>query len=455
MQIIIIGCGKVGRNLARQLSAEDHNITVIDINPDTVQRVSMTYDVMGIIGNGASYSVLQEADIEHTDILLAVTESDEVNLLCCFIARNPNCRTIARVRNPIYSAEREKFKKEFGISRIINPERVAAQEIRQVLQFPAAMEISSFARGNSDLITFPVKKDSPLIGKQLKAMNDLKEEDALICAVRREKEVIIPNGDFIIRENDILTIIARSDKAVHIFKRLGIYEVHVKNTMIIGGGQLAYYLGDMLIRSGIRVKIIERKKERAERLSEMLPDATVICGDGTSQELLAEEHLDQMEACVAATGLDEANIILSLYARNIVKSKVVTKMSHLDLNTVIDSLDLDTVIDTKDATTERILQVVRAMSNSYGSGVETLYKLCDDKVEALEFIIKEDSELTNVTLKDMRLKDNVLIAGIFRNGNLIIPGGDDVFKKGDSVVIATTHKGFTDMKQILERGIIQ
>ncbi len=449
MQIIIIGCGKVGRNLTGQLSEEDHNVTVIDKNPEAVQRVSETYDVMGITGNGASYTVLQEAGLETADILLAVTESDEINLLCCFIAKNPRCRTIARVRNPIYSVEREKFKKEFGISVIINPERVAAQEIRQLLEFPAAIEISSFAKGNTDLITFAVRKGSQLIGRQLKSMKDLKDEDALICIAERDKNVLIPNGDYRIAENDILTIIARSDRAALIFRKLGIYESHVKNTMIIGGGQMAYYLGEMLAHSGIRVKIIEKRRERAEMLSDMLPSATIICGDGTSQELLGEEHLDQMEACVAATGMDEANIIMSLYAKDIVKSKVITKISHLDLGTVISSLDLDSIVDTKDATTARILQYVRGMSNSPDSGVETLYKLREGKVEALEFIIKEDSELTNATLKDMRLKDNLLIAGIFRNGKLIIPGGDDVFKKGDSVIIATTHKGFTDIKQIL------
>ncbi len=449
MQIIIIGCGKVGRNLARQLSEEDHNITVVDINPETIQRVTMAYDVMGITGNGASYTVLQEADIDNADILLAVTQSDEINLLCCFIAKNHKCRTIARVRNPVYSAERAKFKKEFGISMIINPERASAQVIRQILEFPAALEISNFGRVNTDLITFIVKKGSALIGRQLKSMTDLREEAALICVAEREKKVIIPNGDYRIEENDILTIIASSEKAVHIFKKLGVYESHVKNAMIIGGGQLAYYLTDMLTGSGIKVKIIERSRERAVELSDLLPHATIICGDGTSQELLNEEHLDQMEACVAATGLDEANIILSLYARRKVKSKVVTKMSHLDLNTVIDGLDLDSIIDTKDVTSMSILQYVRAMSNSIGSGVETLYKLREDKVEALEFIVKDDSELTNVALKDMELKENVLIAGISRNGKLIIPGGNDVFMKDDHVFIATTHKGFTDMKQIL------
>ena len=449
MQIIIIGCGKVGRKLTRQLSEENHNITVIDIDAERVQRISMTYDVMGITGNGASYSVLQDADIEHADMLLAVTHSDEINLLCCFIARNPRCRTIARVRNPIYSKEREKFKKEFGISMIINPERVAAREIRQLLQFPAALEISSFAKGNTDLITFAVKKGSAFVGQQLKSMTDLRNENALVCIAERDKEVIIPNGEFTIRENDILTMIALSEEAMNIFKRLGIYESHVKNTLIIGGGQIAYYLAEMLLKSGIHVKIIEIDKNRAEELSDLLPKATVICGDGTSLEVLGEEHLEQMEACVAATGLDEANIILSLYARKTARAKVITKLSHLELNSVIDGLDLDSVIDAKDATTDSILQYVRAMSNSFGSGPETLYKLCDDRVEAMEFIVREDSELTGVTLKEMRLKDNILIAGIFRNGKLIIPGGDDVFQKGDSVIIVTTHKGFTDIMEIL------
>ncbi len=450
MQIIIVGCGKVGRELARQLSEEGHNVTIIDMNPEMVQRVSIAYDVMGITGNGASYTTLENADLAHTDILIAVAHSDEVNLLCCFIAKNAPCKKIARVRNPIYLAEKENFRRDLGVSMIINPERTAAAEIRRILEFPSAMDINSFAKGRIDLITFRLKKTSSLSGQKLKNMAALREAETLVCIVEREGEVIIPDGDFVIRDGDVLSLIASPNKAARVFRDLGVYTSPVKNTLIIGGGEIAFYLAEMLLSSGIHVKIIERDRERAEELCDLLPAATVICGDGTSQDLLHEERLQDMDACVAATGVDEENIILSLYARDIVKSKVVTKISHLEFTKVLESLNLDSIIDAKLATTEQILQYVRAMGEIIGRGVETLYKMSNDRVDALEFAINNESKLTGVPIRDMKLKKSILIAGILRKGKLIIPGGDDWFQKGDSVIVATTHKGFGSINDILQ-----
>lgn len=451
MQIIIVGCGKVGKYLVRELAAENHNVTIVDIDGETVRDTALQYDVMGVEGNGTSYKTLEEADIAHADILIAATESDEVNLLCCFIAKKAKCRTIARVRNPIYSEESEKFRQELGISMIINPERAGAIEMLQLLQFPSAIEISSFAKGGIEMLAFRVKEDSILTGKKIKDITELQQYQLLICVAERGEEVIIPNGDFVIEAGDVLSFIAIPGQASRVFRDLGIYTNSVKNAMIVGCSQTGYYLAEMLLKAGIKVKIVEIDKKRCEEVAINLPKADVIYGDGTSQKLMEEEHLEKMDACIASTNIDEENIIFSLYARNKVRKKVITKISHLEFNNVIQSLKLDGIVNPKEAAAETILMYVRAMSNSSGSNVQTLYKLKDDRVEALEFIVCGDSKLVGIELRNMNFKKNVLIAGIVREGKLIIPGGGDYFMPGDSVVIATTNKGFLRLEDILER----
>lgn len=451
MQIIIVGCGKVGRALAAQLSGEDNNVTVVDTNGDVVKTVANYYDVMGVAGNGASYSVLAEADIEHTDVLIAVTHNDEVNLLCCVVARKAaNCHTIARVRNPVYSEERAFLRKELGLSMIINPEYAAAQEIARLLRFPSAIEIDSFSKGRIEMLRFRVPAASILNGLALRELPQRLPMDVLICAAERGEEVLIPDGNFVIRSGDLLSMIAIPGNAAAFFKKVGISTNQVKNTMIIGGGEITYYLSKLLLNMGIRVKIIEKRRERCEELSDLLPKATIICGDGSDRELLREEHLEQMDSLVAGTDMDEENIILSLYARDRVRAKVVTKLNHLDFNDVIHSLDLDSLIYPKNIAAEYILQYVRAIGNSMGSNVETLYKLMDGRVEALEFLVHKNSDLAGIRLQDMRLKRNLLIAGIGRKGRLIIPGGQDEFLPGDSVIVVTTDSGFQDIHDILD-----
>ena len=451
MQIIIVGCGKVGRALAAQLSGEDNNVTVVDTNGDVVKTVANYYDVMGVAGNGASYSVLAEADIEHTDVLIAVTHNDEVNLLCCVVARKAaNCHTIARVRNPVYSEERAFLRKELGLSMIINPEYAAAQEIARLLRFPSAIEIDSFSKGRIEMLRFRVPAASMLDGLALRELPQKLPMDVLICAAERGEEVLIPDGNFVIRSGDLLSMIAIPGNAAAFFKKVGISTNQVKNTMIIGGGEITYYLSKLLLNMGIRVKIIEKRRERCEELSDLLPKATIICGDGSDRELLREEHLEQMDSLVAGTDMDEENIILSLYARDRVRAKVVTKLNHLDFNDVIHSLDLDSLIYPKNIAAEYILQYVRAIGNSMGSNVETLYKLMDGRVEALEFLVHKNSDLAGIRLQDMRLKRNLLIAGIGRKGRLIIPGGQDEFLPGDSVIVVTTDSGFQDIHDILD-----
>jgi trk system potassium uptake protein TrkA len=453
MQIIIVGCGKVGSALAAKLSNEDHNITVIDTNAERVRHLTDLYDVMGICGNGTDYQILERADIQNTDLIIAVTYSDEVNLLCCVLAKRASaCRTIARVRNPIYSTGRDYIRRELGLAMTINPEHAAAREIVHLLRFPTAMGINSFSKGHIEMFRFRVPDQSPLIGCAVKDSKIL-QKDGLICIAERGDEIVIPDGNYVISKNDKLSVILSPKNAMAFISAVGLKTETVKNTMIVGCGEMGYYLSKMLINMGIKVKIIERDRDRCELLAEHLPKAQIICGDGSDEDLLREEGLDEMDSLVACTGIDEENIILSLYAKNKIHTKVVTKMSRLEFNDVIRSLDLDSVINPKAITTESILQYVRAMANSYDSNVETLYKIMDDRVEALEFVIHHNSAITHLPFEDLKIKKNTIIAGIYRQNKLIIPDGQSYFIPGDSVIVVTTNTGFDNIGDILENKV--
>lgn len=451
MKIIIVGCGKVGCALAKQLSKEKHNITVIDTNYNLVHTTSNSYDVMGIVGNGASNIVQSEADIEHTDLFIAVTGSDELNLLCCVIAKKTgNCSTIARVRNPVYSKETAFIRQELGLSMIINPELAAATEIARLLRFPTAIEIDTFAKGRVEMLRFKVPMHSQLHNMALKDIPSQLRSEVLICAAERGENIYIPSGNFTIKEGDILSIIASPKNSSDFFRKIHLETNQVKSAMIAGGGEISYYLAKQLMHMGIEVKIIEIDSKRCDELSELLPEATILNGDASDESLLLEEHIELAESFVALTDMDEENIILSLYAQNKVKSKVVTKINHLNFDDVIHTLSLDSVIYPKHITTEYIIQYVRAKKNSIGSNIETLYKLMDDRVEALEFAINDSTRITGIPLYKLDLKPNLLIGCINRSGKIIIPGGQDVFKSGDTVIVVTTNAGLQDVHDILQ-----
>ena len=452
MQIIIVRCGKVGSILAEVLSQEGHDISIIDTNDSVVEEISNNYDTLGVVGNGASYSVLKEAGIEKAHLLIAVTDSDELNLLCCLIARKAgNCRTIARVRTPIYSEEARFIKDTIGLSMIINPEYEAACEMTRLLRFPSAIDINLFNRGHVELLNFEVEQGSIIDGMQIKDMRSKLKCDVLVCTIERDEKVIIPNGDFKILENDIVSIIAPHKKAVEFFVKLGMIPNPVKNTMIIGGGKLSYYLSQQLLKYGISVKIVEKDRTRCEELTELLPKAMIINGDGTDKRLLKEEGLKDIESFASLTGIDEENILLSLYVRSKIKGKIITKVNRICFDEVIDSLNLGSIISPKYITSEYILQYVRAMNNSIGSNVETLYKIKKDKAEAIEFYVNEGSKLIGVPLEKLDLKDNLLICSINRNGKTITPMGQDHIEKGDYVIVVTTNARLHDLSDILRR----
>lgn len=405
MHIIIVGCGKVGRTLAEQLQEEEIDLTLIDTVEKTVNDVTEDIDAMGIVGNGASINTLMEAGISTADILIAVTASDELNLLCCLIAQKTgSCQTIARVRNPIYSQEIGFIKEKLGISMIINPEYAAAQEISRLLRFPAAIKIDPFSRGKVELLKFKVLPEFGLNGMSISRITEKFRCDILFCAVENREELTIPGGDYVIHDGDFVSIIATPQNTALFFKKIGFRTNQVKNALIIGGGTISYYLAKTLIDTRIHVKIIKKDPARCEFLSDQLPEATIINGDGTDRALLLEEGLETAESFVTLTNFDEENIFLSLFAKKSSGAKVVAKVNRLPYTDVIDDLDLGSVIYPKYITSDSILRYVRAMQNTIGSNVETLYHILDSQAEALEFAVHDSSPVTGVPLSELKLK---------------------------------------------------
>lgn len=451
MDIIIVGCGKVGYTLVEQLSSENHNLIVIDEKPEKVQNITDSLDAMGIVGNGINHRILQEAGIASADLLIAVTGDDEKNLLCCVIARKTgHCRTIARVRNPIYNGEIDFLKKEFGLAMIINPELAAANEIARIFQFPSAIRVDSFAKGHVELLHFKVGANSPLIGLKLMNFHQTFHCNVLVCTVIRGEEVIIPNGAFTFQENDIVAIASERRNALLFFRKIGIVKKSVDNAILAGGGKISYYLAKSLIQAGIKVTIIEVDRDRCEHLSDILPEATIICGDATNQNLLLQEGLEHAQGFAALTGLDEENILLSLYANSVSNAKTVTKINRITFNSVINELNLGSIIYPRVITSDYIFKYVRSTNYSLNSNVEKLYKLANGKAEALEFYIKADSAVAGIPLQDLRIRKNTLIGCIYRHGKVIIPTGQDMMLAGDSVLVVLSGYRFSDIKEILE-----
>ena len=450
MKIIIVGCGKVGTTLAEQLNRENHDITLIDCDSEALQSISDSTDVMSVTGNGAVYQVQMEAGIKEADLLIATTNSDELNMLCCLIAKKAgNCHTIARIRNPEYSAEINYIREELNLSLAINPELAAAREIARLLRFPNAIKIELFAKGRIELLKFLIPKESILDRmKEMDVVSRLKS-NVLICAVERGDDVVIPDGNFEMRGGDKMSFIAPHADCADFFRKAGIENNTVNSAMFVGGGKLTVYLAKALADTKIKIKIIEQDEERCRILSEILPHAMIIHGDGSDQKLLLEEGIRQTEAFASLTGFDEENILLSLYAASQSRAKLITKVNKIAFENVINSLNLGSVIYPKMLTADIILQYVRAMQNSMGSNIETLYKIVADKAEALEFRVRGDSPVLGIPLEKLRTRNNLLVACINRNGRIIMPRGKDTLEAGDTVIIVTTHTGLNDLKDIL------
>ncbi len=452
MNIIVVGCGKVGGSVAGQLSDEDHNITVIDINPKTIESISIKYDVIGMIGNAGSAKVMKQAGIEHADLLLALTGDDELNLLCCLFGRTlGKCKTVARIKNPIYEDEIGVLQEELGLAMIVNSERLAAQEVARVVRFPAAQRVDTFNKGRVELLRYRIPAESKFDGCSVADMNQKYHLDALICAVEQaDGNVVIPNGDFILHSKDVISFATAPNRENQLMQIFGIGKTRTNSCMIVGGGGIAYYLAKQLMQMGISVTIIEKNKERCQHLADQLEGAVIIYGDAIDESILEEEGLAQTDSFAALTNMDETNIILTLFAQKKTRAKLITKVHSLNIDSVLGNMDLDTVVCPKNVVADMVSQYVRAMSNSVGSNVETLYHLINNKVEALEFIIKANCLMIGKPLMELNLKEGVIIASICRGRQVIIPNGKSVIREGDSVIVVTTRRGVNDIVDILD-----
>ncbi len=450
MNIIIVGCGKVGEMLAEQLNDEGNNITVVDVVPERVNAITAKFDIMGVVGNGAMRSVQKEAGVDDADLLIAVTGSDELNLLCCVVARKAgNCETIAQVKNPAYSSELQYLKDELGLAMVVNPEQAAAEEIARVLRFPSALNIETFAKGKVELLKFRIPDGCILSGMSVKDVVIQLRCNVLICTVERDDEAFIAKGDFVFRDRDVISMIASPHNAHHFFNKLHLSSNAVKDVMIVGGGNITHYLCNMLIESGIDVKVIEKNEAITDELTVAHPKVDVINSDELDRDILLEEGLANAGSFIALTDGDEENIFLSLFAKSIGKGKIVTKINRLDFDDVTRRLELDSTIYPKNITANMITRYVRAMSNAKGTNVETLYSIIKGEVEAAEFIIKEGFSQVDVPISQLTLKENVLIASIIRNRKVIIPRGNDVIKEGDAVIIVTKMLALRDFTDVL------
>lgn len=446
MRIIIVGCGKVGSALAEQLSAEGHDLTLIDLSERRLEELTNRLDLTAVAGSGTSYQVLLEAGVQDTDLVIAVTTHDEINLLSCLIARKASdCHAIARVRDPQYVADLGFIRDELGISMAINPELSTARVVSRLIRFPSAIGVSTFARGRIELLDIRIPAESRLEGMAVCEVNPLLRTNVLLCMVRRGDTTYIPKGDFILHAGDDITVIIPPKEQKLFFDQVGVPSTPIKTAMLVGGGKIAFFLAKILLDSGISVKIIEKRLERCEFLSEKLPAATVIHGDGTDRELLDEEGLSSCGAFASLTGMDEENILLALHAGRHSRAKLFTKVNRVNFEEVIASMPIGKVIRPKQTTAELISQYTRAMQNSMGSNVETLHQL--DGAEALEFRVAAH-HLTGVPLQYMPIRPDVLLCCINRRGKRIIPRGHDVLHEGDTVIVVSTFEGMNDLQDI-------
>ena len=451
LKIVIVGCGKIGSTLTEKLYKEGHDITVVDVDSDRLQSMAEQYDVMGVQGNGASFEVQKDAGVGNADLFIAVTDKDELNLLCCIVAHfNGKCAAIARVRTPDYSNEVGFLKTKLDLAMVINPEQQTAHEMARILSLPEALAVNSFARGSVEMVRFKIPEGCVLDGRTLAQLGATMDSDVLICAVERSREIFIPGGSFALQSGDVVSFIATMREARKFFGEIGIRTFDVRRTLIVGGGKASYYLARHLIENGIGVKIIEKDIRRCDELGELLPQAEIICGDGTNAEVLAEEEIGEADAFIPLTGLDEENIMLTLYAADVSDAKVITKIQRKTFHNVIDRLQLGSIIYPREITAEAIVAFVRGLAASRGNdNIETLYHMFDNRVEAVEFSVRAESKATNIMLRDLKLKDNTLVACIIRDGKSMIPRGLDEIRTRDNVIIVTTHTGLHVLDDIL------
>ncbi len=452
MKIIIAGCGKIGRAILASLVNEGHDVTAMDKNAAVIEEITNTYDVMGIMGNGADCETLEEAGIDGTDLFIAFTDSDELNMLACFLAKRMGAKhTIARIRNPEYNDQSLGFMKgELGLSMSVNPEQLIAVEIFNLLKLPSAAKVENFSQRNLEMVELVLAQDSELDGLSLRKIREKYKANYLICAVQRGDELFIPDGSFELHAGDRIGLTAAPSEIEKLLRMLGIMKRQAKSLIILGGGKPTFYLSKLLSSAGnTAVRIIEKDASRCEELASELPKAVVIKGDGADQNLLLEEGISSVDAFIALTGMDEENILASIFASTQSVPKIISKINRDELIQMAERIGLETIVSTSAVTSNILLGFVRALENTAGSNIETLYKLMDGRAEALEFNVAEVSGLTSIPLKSLKLKKNVLIAGIMRGKKTIIPSGDDMILPKDRVVVISSEIRLSDLSEIL------
>lgn len=451
MKVFVIGTGKIGRTIVEHCCNEGHVVVVIDTDSQAVEDIINKYDVMGIVGNGASYDIQKDAGVDKSSLVIAATSSDETNILSCLVAKKLGSKsTIARVRSYEYMNQLNIIKNDLGITMTINPEYEATSEIMKIIDFPEVIRVDSFAKGNVDLVELYLPEDSPLVNQSLISIYQKYQVKILVCAVQRNEKVYIPTGSFELKAKDKIYVTAKRSNLRKFLNKINLIENKIRTVMIIGGGKMSLYLGKALLKAKYQVKIIERDLKRCEELSQLLPSASIIYGDGSDQNVLVEEGINDTDAVVCLTGSDEENMIISMYAYKQKVHKVITKINRTSLVGLMESLSMVSVISPREIVASSIVSYVRSYNNSRGSNVITLHKLVNNKVEALEFNAKEDKRILNIPLKDLKLKNKILIAGIIRDGEVIIPNGNDVIMLNDSVIVVTTNQYLDDLKDILE-----
>ena len=454
MKIVIVGVGKIGRKLAEQLCKENHDITVIDQQSDRLEETSEELDILCVEGNGATAATQLEAGVDTADLMIACTSEDELNLLCCLVAKKLGAKhTIARVRTPEYDSELSLIWDDLGLSLSVNPELQCAEEMARSLRTPSAIKTDTFAGGNVELLMFQLPADSALVGKTLMDLPSLIRSKVLVCTVERgENEVYIPSGSFRLEAGDRICFVASRKDAQGFFRQMGLFSGRIRSALIVGGGRIAYYLARLLLDSGLSVTIIESDYARCEQLSDLLPKATVLHGDGTNEDFLGEAGLASVDTFAALTGMDEENILMGLFVRRkYPRTKVVTKVNRSSYESILNTMDVGSIYNPRITTSNLICRYARSMENSLSSSkIETLYKLCGGRVEALEFRVAEGSPVCGQELMKLPVKKNILIGCITRAGKVIIPSGHDTIEPGDSVIVVTTVTGLAELDDILD-----
>ncbi|MBQ7330324.1 MAG: Trk system potassium transporter TrkA [Oscillospiraceae bacterium] len=451
MRIVIIGLGTIGRTVLKSLAGEGHTITIIDENKDKIESLIERYDVYGVVGNGACIDIQKEAKVKGADLAIVLTDSDELNVFACLVAKKNGVKnTIARVRNPDYRNQIMEMKDELGISMIVNPERDTANEIFNRINLPAIAQVEHFAKGRVLLVEIVAEKGCALVGESLISLGKKLTTKVLICAVQREQKVIIPTGNFTIEEGDRIHLTSDAKTLRDFLAEVNLIKSPLKNIMIVGGNKIGYYLANELSKKKYRIKLIETIKKNAEELAEDLPGVTVIHGNGTQHDLLLEEGIEAMDAFVALTHIDEENMVVTMFANKMKVRKTITQIKSDELYGMLDELGINNIVSPSGIVANRIISYIRAIANTRGSNVLTLYRLVNNQVEALEFLAKKPERIYDNPLKDLSIKENCLIACIIRNNEVIIPNGNDCIQLGDNVIVVTTHKNFDDLTDIFD-----